>query len=894
MSQGSKIFQPCRGLGYVSNQIPLQVRYIKSRKENLVVTCVGKSFHTYTISHFALLTVSGLHPNDIICMAADAYHVYTACDNIIYAWRRGTELKHTYKVDKKKPVAFMLPFGAHLISVDENSHVIVWDIKDETVFSELIFNNETFRISSICHPATYINKILFGSEQGSMQLWNINTSKLIYTFKGWDCGISCLEQSPAIDVIAIGLFNGKIILHNLKFDKTVMEFSQDWGLVTSISFRSDNHPIMATGSVCGHIVFWNLEERKVASQLLNAHDGAVTGMNCLPNEPLMVTSSPDNTLKLWIFDLTDGGARLLRIREGHSATPSFIRYHGANGNNILSCAGDSTLRVFNTQTEMFNKSLGTASYNRKISKKRGRGVEDPLKMPPIIEFTTETTREKEWDNIAAIHLGIPMVTTWSYDKSKMGDLKLLPERLHKKKIKDFTTNVVATSLKLTHCGNFVLIGYSSGHVDRFNIQSGLWRDSYGKPQAHEGPVRGISVDNLNQIVTSGGGSDSLIKFWTFKCQNKQALRTLKLSSPISFFRTHDESSMLAVVTEDFNIVIIDLDTKVIIRKFFGHKAQITDAAFNPNSRWLVTASMDCVIKTWDIPSSQLIDHFKIDSPCISLTISPTGDGLATAHVDYLGIFLWSNKSLYSRVNFKALSEDDEPNLVELPQVQRDDLNEVKDEIIEEDTDEFKSPEQINKELITLSGLPTSRWQNLLNLDVIKKRNKPKEPVKAPKAAPFFLPTIPSLTFQFDLTNMEQEKSKMLIPDNLLELSEFGKLLETTIKTNDFSEIISKLKSLGPSMIDFEIRSLNTESGGSATVMLQFFKCIEHMLRSNQDFELAQAYLNVFLKNHGNFIATEDVLRNYLPNIQSCLSIGWHRIQEKLFYCSTIIESLKTM
>lgn len=71
----------------------------------------------------------------------------------------------------------------------------------------------------------------------------------VYNFfiLGWNAGISCIEQAPAIDVVAVGLVNGKIILHNLKFDESIMEFEQDWGLVTSISFRSDGHPIMATG-----------------------------------------------------------------------------------------------------------------------------------------------------------------------------------------------------------------------------------------------------------------------------------------------------------------------------------------------------------------------------------------------------------------------------------------------------------------------------------------------------------------------------------------------------------------------------------------------------------------------------------------------------------------------
>lgn len=250
MPQGSKIFLPNRALGYVSNHIPLQVRYIKSRKENLITTCVGKSFHTYGISHFTLLSVSGLHPEDITCMTSDTYHIYTSSDNIIYAWRRGTELKHTYR-GHRKPVSLMLPFGPHLISIDESSCVKIWDIKAEELYLELTFSNEIFKISAVMHPHTYINKILFGSEQGEMQLWNIKTSKLIYTFKGWGTHVTCIEQSPAVDVVAIGLANGKIIVHNLKCDETLMEFNQDWGYVTSISFRTDDLPIMASGSTAG-------------------------------------------------------------------------------------------------------------------------------------------------------------------------------------------------------------------------------------------------------------------------------------------------------------------------------------------------------------------------------------------------------------------------------------------------------------------------------------------------------------------------------------------------------------------------------------------------------------------------------------------------------------------
>lgn len=45
-----------------------------------------------------------------------------------------------------------------------------------------------------------------------------------------------------MNVVAIGLECGDIYIHNLKFDETLMKFSQDWGAVTGITFR--------TGKLC--------------------------------------------------------------------------------------------------------------------------------------------------------------------------------------------------------------------------------------------------------------------------------------------------------------------------------------------------------------------------------------------------------------------------------------------------------------------------------------------------------------------------------------------------------------------------------------------------------------------------------------------------------------------
>lgn len=872
----SKIFAPTRSLGFISNHIPLQVRYIKNRKENLIVTCVGKSFHTYGISHFSLLSVSGLHPDEITCMSADTFHVYTSCNDQIYAWRRGTELKHVYK--GKNNFRILLPLGVHLISVDDSNLLQVWDIKNESVFLELLFSAETFNISCILHPSTYINKILLGSDQGELQLWNINKSKLVYTFKGWGSPITCLEQSSTLDVVAVGLDNGNIILHNLKYDKTVMTFTQDFGSVISISFRLDGLPIMVTGSVTGNLVFWDLERRCVASQL-KAHNGAVTGMKCLPSEPLMLTSSPDNSLKLWIFDMPDGGARLLRIREGHSKPPTFIRYY--NNDNVLSSGGDSTLRIFNTQNEQFNKSLGRASYDRTASRKRRLLEEDPLIMQPIQRFSGEPTHG--WPGIVALHANTAQVTTWSYDRLKMGDLRLLPERLFKKNNKE-TNGSTATTLCVTRCGNFALIGYSSGHVDRFNIQSGIHRDSYGNPTAHSGPIRGVEVDSLNKVVVTGGG-DLVIKFWHFKCKGGAFFNKLPVDEPISFFRTATDGSLLAVALEDGSILVVDIEWGRCVRRLSGHRGPVNDAAWSADGRLLFTAGADGAIRSWDVVSSCLVDQFRLPEPCISLDCSLNGAAIITAHVGHLGIFLWTNKLLFNNITLKAINIDEEPELIKLPECCQDYSDENNLKSLEEEESDFISKEQLDSRLITYSGLPSSRWANLIDLHIIKKRNKPKAPPKVPKAAPFFIPTLPSLSLTFDLSSEQNTKENRFIDQaDFNPLTDFGKLVVENGSKGDFISVIKRLKLMGPSILDMELKSLSTNES-----LLRFMQCLEFMFESNRDFELASSYLGVFLRAHGPTIANVENLKENLTLLRTLHASNWQRLQQKLQYCMCVLK-----
>uniref|UniRef100_A0A3Q2P0E8 WD repeat domain 36 n=1 Tax=Fundulus heteroclitus TaxID=8078 RepID=A0A3Q2P0E8_FUNHE len=338
-----KLFSGFRVLGLYSNHVPHALRYHLKHREFYVVTSVGRSFHTF----------NNTLEDDITSLAADRMLVFAASGKLICAFARNKEVVMRYHGHEQE-VRLLLPLGDQLVSADSGGDVIVWDVKE--IYLRLNFDPGTFDVSAMMHPSTYLNKVLLGSSQGALQLWNIKTSKLLFTFPGWSAAVTVLQQSPAVDVVGVGTATGRIVIHNIRLDETLMSFTQDWGPISTLAFRT-GPPILASGSPQGHIAFWDLERRQLVAQQRHAHTTAVAAATFLHGEPLLVTNGADNAIKVWIFDQEGGGARLLRCRRGHSAPPSTIQHHGNDGKNILS-AQDGTLQSFSTVHERFNKNLG--------------------------------------------------------------------------------------------------------------------------------------------------------------------------------------------------------------------------------------------------------------------------------------------------------------------------------------------------------------------------------------------------------------------------------------------------------------------------------------------------------------------------------------------------------
>jgi U3 small nucleolar RNA-associated protein 21 len=366
----SSLFTPNRAVGHISHGAAV---VYSLGKEHFVLTSLTRSFQVFDVK-LHLKVASPTHSRKIVAMAAAGQTTFTSSGSRISVWTRGrleTEIKGSHSAS----VHVLLVLDSVLLSIDRDSNLCLWDIGTWAPLLSEPLKLGAGRITCALHPATYLNKVLVGTEAGQLYLWNFKTGKLLFTFSGWGSSVLCLQQSPALDVIAVGLSDGRVILHNVRTDVTVMTLSHTGAAVTCLAFRSDSESRYATlvsGDSAGKIAVWDLTKQRLAALIKKAHPdggGGVASVSFLPGEPLLVSAGAgDNGIKIWIFDAEDGSARLLRERSGHSAPPRVLLF--AEQDVIISGGDDGTVRSISViqdqrSVELSQKPLGKGQNKRR-------------------------------------------------------------------------------------------------------------------------------------------------------------------------------------------------------------------------------------------------------------------------------------------------------------------------------------------------------------------------------------------------------------------------------------------------------------------------------------------------------------------------------------------------
>ena len=850
----------------------------------------------------------------------------------------------------------------------------------------------------ICNMPTYLNKIFVGKQDGSLDIWNVRTGKLIYTILPQNAlsgAVTALEPTPALSILSIARADGSIVLHNIRIDKAVLSLNTKAShpsMISSISFRTDGlgagddgskAGIMATaGTGDGDVTFWDLNDggritgvlRGAHNPPFSAHGSDSVGINrveFLSGQDVMLTSGLDNALKSWIFDANSLSPtpRILHSRCGHAAPVTRLNFVPSNSDDadtggkwLMSAGRDQSLWGWSLRRDEQSTELSQGNVRKKaktlgllgksLENEKSTTLED-LKAPEITTMAcslnrdggmgafsgggsvwTNTSSKKGpadasesnatgWESVVTGHRGDKYARTWFWGRKKAGRWAF-----------ETGDGTEVTSVAVTPCGTFALVGSAGGSVSSFNLQSGIERQKFpssltpGQARKlkmslaagndasaiglggtrkyalgegrHKKSVTGLMVDGLNKTLISCG-LDGKIRFWDFHTGVLQDEIDWYPMASIVASQYHRPNDLVALSCDDLSIRVIDTETKKLVRELWGCLGQISDFCFSNDGRWIIAASMDSVIRVWDLPTGHLINAVRVESPCTALAFSDTGEFLATAHAGSVGINIWNNRTLFTHVPTRLLKEDEiSPVVAAHPSGESSQGiidaafdEEVDEEVPETAYNDLVPTDQLSLDLLTLSLVPKSRWQTLLHLDTIRQRNKPKEPPKHPEKAPFFLPSLDSARMTKPPKSEEQtqsilaERSRITKMDRAANASQFTTTLQATRHTGDYTTFIEHLKSLSPSTADIEIRSLNSEE------LVPFVSALTFQLRSKRDYELVQAWMAVFLRIHGDAVPRHAGLRQALIEWREWQGREGKRLGDLVGFCEGVVGFIRS-
>ena len=146
-----------------------------------------------------------------------------------------------YKVDHE--IQNMLLFGQVLIIVFKESNTLL--VKNIITNYDIASIVVEFDPKFIIHPQTYLNKILIAGPK-QVELYNVTSCNKVFSLHSQpsiekyfvEADLVVLQPSPAVDIITMGLSDGRILLVNLKTAVVVRQFRQSFA-PTCLAFSTN-------------------------------------------------------------------------------------------------------------------------------------------------------------------------------------------------------------------------------------------------------------------------------------------------------------------------------------------------------------------------------------------------------------------------------------------------------------------------------------------------------------------------------------------------------------------------------------------------------------------------------------------------------------------------------
>jgi WD40 repeat protein len=254
-------------------------------------------------------------------------------------------------------VAFS-PDGKQILAGNSSGTINLWDINSEKIIMTFSINSGEWgnRVNSVAFSPDG-KQVLSGSDDKTIKLWDANTGKEIRTFSGQTSRVRSIAFSHDGSQVLSGYTDTKIKLWDTNTVAEIKTFSGHAYSITSLTFSFDNKKILSgsIGSVSypvdGREIYSNssvkLWDKNTGNEIMtfSGHKHWINSVVFSPDAKQVLSGSSDNTIKLW--DANTG--REIRTFLGHNTHVLSVAF-SPDGKQIISGSWGSSIKLWDVNT----------------------------------------------------------------------------------------------------------------------------------------------------------------------------------------------------------------------------------------------------------------------------------------------------------------------------------------------------------------------------------------------------------------------------------------------------------------------------------------------------------------------------------------------------------------
>ncbi|XP_063968822.1 NACHT domain- and WD repeat-containing protein 1-like [Lytechinus pictus] len=544
---------------------------------------------------------------------------------------------------------------------DKGSNVYIWDLNNGQLLTKLE------------HPKTANfsffesdDEVLTGCQDGFFRHWSITSKECLHSFQAHkNNDMKVVAHARSVQTLASGDSNGSIKLsrYACKPSGPDMVLEGHRKAVTCLLVLSDD--LLASGSADFTVRVWNMTE---GSALLKCqgHDGMVTCLWHWPADPketgsksILVSCSKDDFLKVWDLAPKDDKCPLITTLEGHSSWISDVT--GTKMRVLYSASNDKSAKmwVYTKETmikrERHSGHAVVVKFTPDDSTVITSGQEGSVKFSSFYDchvtrreagFTSKLIFSRDGKNLIGGFKEEGRLRVWKLDQSTEEGGDVFDLEGHEKgilwlavgqdnevvsasqdkmiKVWDLDTKSCRLTLK-EHEAPVGHVKTVTREKDSFIISTDakgvlkFWKYDTGEcllsAKEHNASIRCLAVSSDGRYAVTGANDKQMI-LWSLSPNSfGQVVKRMAVhvSEVICCAFTHDSSKIVwgthAGVEQLHVWDFLADDDQLLV----GHNHAIMDMCISSDDQYLVTASRDCTLKAWHLPTMEMLASFDCKS-----------------------------------------------------------------------------------------------------------------------------------------------------------------------------------------------------------------------------------------------------------------------------------------